>query len=226
MTPAARQIGMMPRQMRRGLITAAAWGLLGVTLAGCGSVVASSGAPSPGASSSAGGAASVQAGTAGSATSPASATVPLAGCASVNQATMVTVSRFARLVPAQPDGPLLVTDRTPAQVRALFRDFCNAVTHPDTQRGVLHCPADFGTAYTGVFYDGNQVLARYIYAASGCGQVGIIVGSTTRSTELVGSAAAAAPHLAADFAAVLGQAKQRVPPSPAQVNPGGPMQSA
>jgi hypothetical protein len=224
--PAARQIGMMPRHMRRGLITAAACGLLGVTLAGCGSVVASSGAPSPGASSSAGGAASIQAGTAGSATSSATASAPLAGCAGVNQATMVTVTRLTHLVPSQPDVTPLVTDRTPAQVRALFRDFCNAVSHPDAQRGLLHCPADFGTAYTGAFYDGTQVLARYTYAASGCGQVGIIVGSTTRSTMLVGPAAAAAPHLAADFAAVLGQAKQRVLPSPTQVNPGGPMQSA
>jgi len=33
-TPATHHIGMMPRQMRRGLIMTAAWGLLGVTLAG------------------------------------------------------------------------------------------------------------------------------------------------------------------------------------------------
>jgi hypothetical protein len=212
-TPAARHIGMVPRQAGRGLVAAAAWGLLGVALAGCGSAVASSGAP----------------GTAGStaAAAPASATAAnLVGCASVSQATVVTVSRIIRLALPEPDGPLMVTDRTPALVHALFRDFCNAVSHPGAGPGAMRCPADFGTVYAGAFYDGNRVLARYTYVAGGCGRVGITVGSTTRSTILAGKAAAAAPHLAADFGAVMESAKPGVMPSPSQVSPGGPDQSA
>jgi hypothetical protein len=211
-TPAARHIGMMPAQaVGRGLVAAATWGLLGVALAGCGSVAASSGAP----------------GTAGAAAASASATAAnLVGCASVNQATVVTVSRVIRLALPEPEAPLMVTDRTPALAQALFRDFCNAVTHPGAGPGGMRCPADFGTVYAGAFYDGTRVLARYSYVAGGCGRVGITVGSTTRSTILAGRAAAAAPHLAADFAAVMGSAKPGVMPSPSQVNPGGPDQSA
>ena len=214
MTPAARHIGMMlRRQVRRGLVAAGAWGLLGVALAGCGSVAASAGSPAPGASAPAGGAAST----------PTTAQV---GCASVNQATMVTVSRLSHLMQPRPDGALLVADRKPALVRALFRDFCQAVTHPDVPPGMAGCQAGFVTSYAGVFYDGNRVLARYTYAASGCKRVGIIVGSTTQSTILAGRAADAAPHLAADFGAVLDSAKPGAVPWSYQVNPGGPDQQA
>ena len=221
MTPAARHIGMMPRQVRRGLVVAGACALLGVVLAGCGSVTASTGASAPGASTPAGGTASTPA-AAGSAAAAASASAsasasaaPQVGCASVNQATMVTVSRLTHLMVPTPVGPPMATVRNPALVRALFRDFCNAVTHPDVPSAVVRCPADFGT-YVGVFLDGDRVLARYTYAASGCQRVGIMVGSTTKSTVLAGPAAAAAPQLAADFAAVLHLA---------QVNPGGSNQS-
>jgi hypothetical protein len=199
-TPGARHIGMTPRQMRRGLAVAAAWGLLGVALAGCGSVVASSGAPTPGAATT-------------------------AGCASVNQANKVTVSRIIHVVLPRSGGPLVFTDSTPAQVHALFQDFCRAVTHPEVRSGGMYCPAGLGTEYAGVFYDGSRVLARYAYVASGCGLVDIIVGSTTRSTMLAGPAAAAAPHLAADFAAVLDSAKRGLMP-PSELSPGGPNQAA
>jgi hypothetical protein len=208
MRPGARQTGMMSRrQIRRGLAVAAGWGLLGAVLAGCGSVAA----PAP---AGAGGTA---------ASAAASAAVPQVGCASVNQATMVTISRLTHVM--RPIGPLLLTTREPALVRALFRDFCEAVTHPATF-AVVHCPADFGIDYAGVFYDGNRVLARYTYAPSGCQQVGVIVGSTTRSTLVAGRAAAAAPHLASDWSAVLHAAKPTRVPSPAQVNPGGPNKPA
>ena len=191
MTPRARQIGMMSRrQVRRGILAAAGWGLAGVLLAGCGSVVASTGAPTPGASTPAGGA---------STSAPA---LPPIGCASVNRATMVTVSRISHLVPL-PDTSLTITDSNPGQVRALFRDFCDAVTHPYFQNAVIHCPADFGTDYAGAFYGGGRALAKFTYAASGCRRVSVIVGSTTRSTMVAGQAAAAAPHMAADFAAIL-----------------------
>ncbi len=50
--------------------------------------------------------------------------------------------------------------------RPLFGQLCAAVTHP-APNGVMHCPADFGTEYAGTFYDGSQVLATFVYAASG-----------------------------------------------------------
>jgi hypothetical protein len=211
MRPGARQTGMMSRrQVRRGLAVAAGWGLLGVVLAGCGSVAASTPAGAGGTTAAA----------------AASAAVPQVGCVSVNQATMVTISRLAHLVLPRTNAPLLVTNREPALVRALFRDFCDAVTHPVTPSAMVHCPADFGTDYAGVFYDGNQVLARYTYAASGCQRVGVIVGNTIQSTLVAGRAAAAAPHLASDWSAVLDAAEPTGVSTPAQVNPGGPNKPA
>jgi hypothetical protein len=205
----ARRIGMMSHgQVRGGLVVAAGWGLMCAVVAGCGSVVASTGAPA--ASTPAGG---------GSASAGASAA--LAGCASVDQATAVSATRLTRLEVPVDGGTLMVTDRKPAQVRALFRDFCNAVTHPDVPPTLMHCPADFGTDYTGVFYDGNRVLARYTYDASGCRRVEVISGSITRSTVLAGPAASAAPHLAVDFAAVLTGAKPSVIPTTSNMNRGG-----
>jgi hypothetical protein len=221
MRPGARQTGMMSRrQVRRGLAVAAGWGLLGAVLAGCGSVAASPPAGAGGtAEASASGAAKASAGA-------SAAAVAQVGCVSVNQATTVTVSRLTHLVLPRTNIPLLVTNREPALVRALFRDFCDAVTHPEAPSAVMHCPADFGTDYAGVFYDGNRVLARYTYAASGCQRVGVIVGSTTQATLVAGPAAAAAPHLASDWSAVLDAAKPTGVSSPGQVNPGGPNKPA
>jgi len=219
MRPVARQTGMMSRrQVHHGLIVAAGWGLLGALLAGCGSVAAST-AAGGGTLTPAG-----HSGTAGAAAAAAaSATAaPQAGCAGVNQVTMVTVSRLTHL--ARPSGPLLVIDREPALVRALFRDFCGAVTHPGASAGVVHCPADFGAEYYGAFYDGSRMLATYTYDASGCRQVGLIVGNTNRSVLVAGRAAAAAPHLATDWAAVLDAAKSASTSPSSQVNPGGPDQ--
>jgi hypothetical protein len=203
MRPGTRQTGMMSRrQVRRGLAVAAGWGVLGALLAGCGSVTA----PAP-------------AGAGGTDAAAAPAAVPQVGCASANQATTVTISRLTHLI--RPSSPLLLTNREPALVRALFRDFCDAVTHPEAPGAVMHCPVDLGIDYAGVFYDGNRVLARYTYAASGCQRVGVFVGSTTRFTLVAGRAAAAAPHLASDWSAVLDAAKPTRVSSPAQVNPGG-----
>ena len=218
--PSARLIGMMPHgPLRRGLVVAAGWGLLCAVVAGCGSVVASSSASS----SPSGAAASSASGSGAAASSSASggASVALAGCASASQATAVSVTRLTRLEVPVDGGTLVVTNREPAQARALFRDFCNAVTHPDVRSAVMQCPADFGTNYTGVFYDGNRVLARYTYDASGCRRVGVIIGSITRSTVLAGPAVAAAPHLVADFAAVLTGARPSVIPTTSNMNRGG-----
>jgi len=158
------------------------------------------------------------------------------GCASVSQATSVAVHRSMHLI--QPDRPstLNVTQRKPAMVQALFRDFCNAVSHPDQAKGVVACPADFGTAYTGTFYDGTRTLARFLYTASGCQRVSIISGSKTQSTLMFSNAAKAAPSLQADMAAVLGVPESQVA-QPATgavdtatpgntVNPGGPIKPA
>ena len=120
----------------------------------------------------------------------------------------------------------MVTDRKPAQVRALYRDFCDAITHPDFPAAVMNCPADFGTDYGGAFYVGNLLLARVTYAPGGCSELSLIVGSTTHSTMLAGRAAIASPHLAADFAAVVAPAKPGAATSPPQINPGGPSKQA
>lgn len=197
---------MYQRQVR-GLAVS---GLLCAALGGCGSAVASSQAASPPASAA-------QAGTA-----QAGAGAAQVGCASVNQATTVTVRRVLRLVEPVANGSLGITEHKPALVRTLFGDFCRAVTHPAIPKAPMLCPADFGTEYAGTFYDGNRVLATFTYAASGCQRVSITAAGKTRTTMVVGAAAAAAPHLQADLAAVLGLPKPGVIQPQAQVNPGGP----
>lgn len=179
-------------------------GLLGAALActaltGCGSVVAATQAAAP-------------------ATPPA----PAVGCASVNQATSVTIRRTMHLVEPTRVGGLNRTQSKPALVRALFGDFCNALAHADKAKGTVHCPAAFGIAYTGTFYDGRRTLAKFVYGASGCQTVSITAGGKTRSAMVFGTASAAAPHLEADMAAVLGLPKSTVfMPSGQVVNPGG-----
>jgi hypothetical protein len=192
------------------LLAQAGAGLLFSALAGCGSVVASAPAAAPAASAAAG------------ATQGARV-----GCASVNQATEVTIRRADHLVEPQPKTSVGVTNKQQAEVRALFGQMCAAVTHP-AAGGVYHCPADLGTGDVGVFYDGSRVLALFTYGPTGCQQVSVTAAGKTMSTLLVGRAAAAAPHLAADLAAILGP--EGVNPggvdsggvNPGSVNPGGP----
>jgi hypothetical protein len=183
------------------------FGLLGAALAGCGSVVASSTAAAPAA--------------------PAASTAPpAAGCAAVNQATKVVVHRVLRVSLPIGDQAFVVTQRHPAAVQALLRDLCAAVTHPSTTHGVMHCPADFGTVYAGTFYDGSRVIGSFIYAAGGCRGVTLITSGQSRYTLISGPAAAAAPHLTADLAAVLGVPQSEVAQPSAPVNPGGPEKPA
>jgi hypothetical protein len=143
------------------------------------------------------------------------------GCTSANLATSVTVARIMHLVEPSRMAAFVMTQHNAARVRALFGQFCLAVGHADTQKGVVRCPADFGTSYTGTFYDGSRSLARFVYGASGCETVSITAGGKTRSTMLMGPAAAAAPKLRADMAAVLGLPTSMLAP-PSQVNPAGP----
>jgi hypothetical protein len=175
-------------------------------LAGCGSAVASSSSP----------------GAAPAASSASAVADTAVGCASVSQATSVTVHRTMHLVQPSQATAYSKTQRNASAVRTLFTELCNAVRHPDTMRGAVSCPADFGTEYTGTFYDGTRTLARFLYSASGCERVSIISGTKTQSTLVFGSAAKAAPNLQADMATVLGIPKTQVAqPATANVNPGG-----
>ncbi len=178
-------------------------GLLSAAVAGCGTQVAT---------------------TVNTAAAPATPTAPAVGCASVSQATDVLVSRSMHLVVPLSGGAQRLTQRNTAKVRALFNDICAAVTHPNTSTGIVHCPADFGVDYVGTFYDGSRSLASFTYGASGCPTVSLTTSGKTKATLMLGNALKAAPHLAADLAAVLGVPKSSlaVPTGAGHVNPGGP----
>ena len=218
-----RQSGMMsPRQVRGTVLGV----LLCSALAGCGSVTASAPAAAPATSSAAAAAAasassaSASSGAAGSAASAAAA-----GCADVTQATSVTVHRTMHLVEPTRAGDLTMTQHNATLVRALFGQFCQAVTHPDTSKGVMHCPADFGVSYSGTFYDGSQPLARFVYGATGCQVITLTAGGKTQTTMVSGSAYAAAPKLVDAMAAVLGVSPSMLVSPGQPINHGGPAKS-
>jgi hypothetical protein len=173
--------------------------LLCSALAGCASVTASAPAGA-GATSSAPATSAAQA---SSSATPAGA-ASVTGCASVDQATSVTVHRVLHLVEPTRAGTLSKTQHNATLVRALFRQLCAAVSHPAAAKGAtLHCPADFGIAYVGTFYDGSRTLAKFTYGLSGCETVSLTAGGKTRATMVTGAASAAAPKLRPDLAAVL-----------------------
>lgn len=198
-----RPMLMMQQRHVPGLAGVLGVGLLCAALAGCGSVVAS--------------------GTAAAPAAPAATTAaPATGCGAVNQATKVVVRRVLRVALPVSDHAPVVTQTKPAAVQALLRDLCAAVTHPSTTHGVMHCPADFGNEYAGTFYHRSQVMGSFIYAASGCRGVTLVASGQTRSTLIAGPAAAAAPHLTADLATVLGVPASQLTQQAGLVNPGGP----
>jgi hypothetical protein len=131
------------------------------------------------------------------------------GCASVNQATAVSIRREMRLMAPVGTNPISGTYRQAAQVRALFGQLCAAVTHPAPAQ-LMRCPADIGTDYIGTFYDGSRVLATFTYGASGCERVSVTAAGKTLATMVYGRAAAAAPQLATDLAAITGAPKPGV----------------
>ena len=176
-----RPRGMINQRRIRGLATV---GLLCAAVAGCGTAAAATAAG------------------AGAGAEPTVA--PEVGCASVSQATRVTVERHQLLRQPLNVSAQAVTQSNVTLVRALFGDFCAAVNHPVARLPLHMCPADFGISYTGTFYAGQRVLATFTYEASGCARVSVSAGGKTKGTLLIGSAAAAAPHLKADLAAVLG----------------------
>jgi hypothetical protein len=185
-TRGKRQSTVMSPRHVRGTVLAV---LLCSALAGCGSVTAS--AP---------------AGAGASPSAPAASSAPAVaatGCASANQATSVTVHRVIHLVEPTRAGALGKTQHNAALVRALFGQFCAALSHASPAKATVHCPADFGISYTGTFYDGSRALAKFVYGATGCPIVSIMADGKTRTALVLGAAAAAAPKLRDDMAAVL-----------------------
>ncbi len=208
MTSWGRLKGMTNHSRIGGLVTA---GLLCTALAGCGTAVA---ATQPATTAPPAGSAALSGATVAAARQ--------VGCASVRLATSVSVTRH--LLVAEPvNGSLrTVTQNHGRLARALFGDLCAAVTHPDFPAVPIHCPADFGISYAGTFYGGSRVLATFTYDVSGCQRVSLTAAGKTRGTLLVGRAAAAAPHLRADFAAVLKESVSQVYGSlgPQSIGPG------
>ena len=187
-TSCVRPRGMINQRPIRGLATA---GLLCAALAGCGTAAAATAA--------------------GAMAQPAMPTAaPEVGCASVSQATKVIVERHQLVRQPLNISVPTVTQSNVALVRAVFGDFCAAVNHPVIRSPFHMCPADFGISYSGTFYGGHRVLATFVYEASGCARVSISAAGKTKATLLLGSAAAAAPHLKADLAAVLGVRESQV----------------
>jgi|SRR5580704_1355153 uncharacterized protein YceK len=202
-----RMMDQRPLRGRAGFLGILGAGLLFAAVSGCGSVVASD---------------SAAAGAAG-ATATAASQV---GCASVNQATAVSIRHLPHLMtPVDTKPQPSTTYRQAAEVRALFGQLCAAVTHPAPNQ-MMHCPADIGTEFLGTFYDGSRVLATFAYAASGCERVSVTAAGKTLSTGVYGRAAAAAPHLATDLDVIVGAPKPGTMQPQGQVNPGGPNKPA
>jgi hypothetical protein len=186
-----------------GLIGAA---LLVAALAGCASATTS--APAPAVTATA-----------------AAAAAPQVGCASMNQATAVTIRETIGVVEPTTSPAAGTTYRQAAQVLALFGQLCAAVTHPVATM-LMHCPDDIGTSYLGTFFDGSRALATFTYTASGCERVSVTAAGKTQSTMVYGRAAAAAPHLSTDLGVLVGTPKPGVMQPQGGVNPGGPDDSA
>lgn len=187
MTFRARPKGMTNHGLIRGL---AAAGLLCAALAGCGTAVAS--------------ATSATTQHAPGAGVPLAAAAAEAGCASVSQVTSVTVARSAVVTEAVHVGRLRVTQHNATEVRILFGDFCAVIAHAGRPQPGFLCAAGFGNSYAGTFYDGQRILATFSYSLRGCPRLSLTASGQTRATYVLGKPAAAAPHLRADPAAVLG----------------------
>jgi hypothetical protein len=194
---------MDPRSAHRrvGLLGMLGTALAFAALAGCGSEVASGAAGAP----------------LTTATTP-----PPVGCASVNQATAVSIREMRLEPPPAGTNPARTTTyHEVAQVRALFGQLCAAVTHP-ARTMLMHCPADMGTEFFGTFYDGTRVLATFTFAAMGCERVSVTAAGKTLATMVYGPAAAAAPHLGTDLAAIMGSPKPGMMQPQGTMGPSGP----
>ncbi len=221
-TSLVRPRAMMNRSRIRGLRAAGLLcagllcaGLLCTGLAGCGTV----GSSSPSAATTPP-ATTPPASGAGAAALATAATLQ-AGCASVSQATSATITRHLLVREPVNGGTRTYTQRDATKVRALFGDFCAALAHADIPQPPINCPADFGISYTGTFYDGRRILATFSYNVGGCPRLELTASGRARGTFLIERAAAAAPHLKADMAAVLGLTEAQVYGSGSQaIGPG------
>jgi len=145
------------------------------------------------------------------------------GCASVNDATKVTVLRAMHLVEPTRLGNLETTQTDPVKVRALFRDFCAVIAHPDPHSGRFMCPDEIGLSYSGTFYEGTRKLATFTFGASGCQIVSVTSassGAKPQKAVVLGTAAAAAPNLHTDLDHVLGLSDREVFQPQTSVNQG------
>ncbi len=175
----------------RGL---AAAGLLCAALAGCGAAEAATTPPAPGADGP-----------------QAAGAAPQTGCASVNHATSAIVTRHLLVPEPVKWGTRTYIQRNATMVRALFGDFCGVVAHAGTPQQAAFCAANRdGISYTGTFYDGQRTLATFTYNLTECPRLILTASGKTRGTVVIGKAAAAAPHLKADLAAVLGVPQSQV----------------
>ena len=197
MTSWARPRGTINHREIRGL---AAAGLLCAALAGCGAAAAATTPAAPGAGGPRAAGAAHQ-----------------TGCASVNQATSASVTRRLLVPVPVKFGARTYTQRNGTKVRALLGDFCAVLAHAGTPQPAAFCAANKdGITYTGTFYDGQRTLATFTYDLTECPRLIFTASGQTRGTVVIGRAAAAAPHLKADLAAVLGVPKSQVLESPAQ----------
>jgi hypothetical protein len=124
------------------------------------------------------------------------------GCSSASTATEVTVHRLTGLK-IRVHG-VQTTQHDTALVRALFHDLCQVVGHRYVARYAITCPMDTGAMYSGTFYGGTRSLATFVYRSSGCPSVTVAASGKQQSSLVLGTAAAAAPHLSMDMAAVMG----------------------
>ena len=192
MTSRARPRGMINRRGSRGLVAA---GLLCAALAGGGAAAAAT-TPS---GSGAGG------------TPLAAGAAQETGCASVNQATSAVVTRYLVVPVPVNGGTRTYTQRHATLVRALFGSFCAALAHGGTPQPAALCAARRGgSSFSGTFYGGRRILATFTYSVRTCPLLVLTASGTTRGTLVIGKAAAAAPHLKADLAAVLGVPQSQV----------------
>lgn len=183
MTSWARPRGMISHRRIRGL---AAAGLVCAALAGCGAAAAATSPPAPGVGVIA--------------RAPAAAV----GCASVNRASSVTVTRSLAVREPVNGGTRTYTQHQATEVRALFRDFCAIIAHAGRPQPEATCAFRSGNSYAGTFYDGRRILATFDYSLMGCPRLSLTAAGQTRAAIVIGKVAAAAPHLTADLAAVLG----------------------
>ena len=193
MTSRARPLGTINRRGIRGLVAA---GLLCAALAGGGVAAAAAATPS------------------GSGTGRAPLAAGAAqetGCASVNQATSAVVTRYLVVPVPVNGGTRTYTQHHANLVRALFGSFCAALADGGRPQPAALCAArKGGSSFSGTFYGGRRVLATFTYSQRTCPLLILTASGTTRATLVIGKAAAAAPHLKADLAAVLGVPQTQV----------------